>query len=291
MTFLFRISRFWADSSYTYNNISQSSLANDKRDPTENKERVVAAPQSWNATPISRCHATCLYSLTLVLAVAVTLMLIAETTTTTRIADCGYRSMGSYETGFHTEIQTDRNTLALKRVKFHGGIVYDENGTATITPPPPGKPDYFGLPGRETDHHWNMDLKDRFLKVDPKDWPPGAVELEEQDLVNGTIRLETNILHTLHCLNYIRKALSPEYYGGEVPEPLHSNGPKPLSLHLRHCLNQVHQLLVCQLDLTPVPRTLRAKQHVRHADVDQWHTCRDFDAMRAWMYPSEEHHT
>ncbi|PQE15533.1 hypothetical protein CJF32_00006918 [Rutstroemia sp. NJR-2017a WRK4] len=261
------MARLRAGGPYGYKNLSQSSLESDEPDKTHGADNGAAKSWDSTSTSISRCHAICLYLLSLVLAVVMTLMLIADTTA----ASCD-SGLGTYETGFHTEIRADKNTLALKRVKFHGGIVYDENGTASITPPPPGTPDFFGPPGRDMDYHWAIRLKDRFLKVDPKDWPSGGVKLLEQDL------------------NYIRKSLSPEYYGQEAVE-YNSTEPKPLSLHLRHCLNQVHQLLVCQLDLTPVPRTLREKPRVRHADVDQWHTCRDFDAMRAWMYPSEEHHT
>ncbi|KIN09131.1 hypothetical protein OIDMADRAFT_48960 [Oidiodendron maius Zn] len=200
-------------------------------------------------------------------------------------------TLGTYETGWKTEIIPDRNTLTLKRVKFYGGILYGENGTVSLSHRP-GEPDYFGPPGVETDHAWSLILRDRFIKIEPQYFPPEAAQLSDQDLVNGTWRLETSGLHVLHCLNYVRQSLSPEHYaqckdlpGLADPRILTHSG------HLRHCLEQIRQHLMCQLDMTPTPRTWRPNVHIHHADTDQWHVCRNFDAMRIWMYPLAEHHT
>ncbi|RDW68646.1 hypothetical protein BP5796_09303 [Coleophoma crateriformis] len=173
-----RLARFRIALPYAYQNISQSG----SRDCDSDKIEDSAVFHDSNG--ISRCHAICLYTLSAVLAVALALTLIGETT---RPED---GTFGSYERGFDTEIRPDRNTLALRKVKFYGGIVYDENGTASITSPPPNVPDYFGPPSHETDHAWNLDLKDRFIAVAPKDWPSEAVKFLDRDLVHGTIRLE-----------------------------------------------------------------------------------------------------
>ncbi|KAF7880293.1 uncharacterized protein EAF02_007139 [Botrytis sinoallii] len=264
---------------HAYLNIPQSNHHESDTEDINTKAAEVDSTTFRNRNGISRFHAIFLYTLSLLLAVALASTMLGKA------ADCD-GPLGSYERGFETEIRPDRNTLALKRVKFYGGFVYDENGTASLTQPP--GPDYFGIPGRETDHYWNLDLKDRFIAVPPKDWPSEAVEFLEKDLVHGTIRLETNGLHSLHCLNYIRMSLSPEWYFGPVRDP---NPQRPLDMHLKHCLMQIHQLLMCQLDMTPIPRTLRPTKHIHHADTDMWHVCRDFSALRNWMYPLEEHHT
>ncbi|RDW64613.1 hypothetical protein BP6252_10264 [Coleophoma cylindrospora] len=314
-----RLARFRFTLPYAYRNISQSS----SHDSDSDSDKIEDAAVFHYSNGISRCHAICLYTLSAVLAVALALTLIGKTTR----PEGG--TLGSYERGFDTEIRPDRNTLALRKVKFYGGIVYDENGTASITPPPPNVPDYFGPPSHETDHAWNLDLKDRFIAVAPKDWPSEAVEFLDRDLVQGTIRLEQVLpnpcetsLYLSWCLhsqdkwatrtalsgkvvfkplhtkkltlnqNYIRKSLSPEYYAAGL-EKVDSNitEPKPFELHLKHCLTQIHQLIMCQLDMTPIPRTVRPTKHIHHADTDMWHVCRDFSAMRSWMYPSAEHHT
>ncbi|XMA12711.1 hypothetical protein WAI453_005502 [Rhynchosporium graminicola] len=205
-------------------------------------------------------------------------------------------SLGSYEAGFATEIRPDAKTLSLHKVKFSGGVIFDENGTASISHTP-GEPDYFGPPSLETEGIWENVLRDRFLKVEAKDWPSEAIQPQEQDLVEGSWRFETSGFHVLHCLNYVRKSLSPEYYTKHKDPP----NPDPKSLthsgHLKHCLEQIRQSLMCQLDMTPTPRTWRPAPAGRkgrgifHADTDQWHVCRNFEAMRTWMSPLQEYHT
>ncbi|KAL2060606.1 hypothetical protein VTL71DRAFT_9247 [Oculimacula yallundae] len=194
----------------------------------------------------------------------------------------------------------DQKTLTLHKVKFSGGIIFDENGTASVSHIP-GDPDYFGPPSLELESIWENLLSERFIKVEPKDWPSEAIPLLEQDLVEGSWRLETSGFHVLHCLNYVRKSLSPEYYTRyrDQPNPdlriLSHSGH--LTLTSEHCLEQIRQNLMCQLDMTPTPRTWRpapAGKHghgIFHADTDQWHVCRNFEAMRTWMYPLREDRT
>ena len=50
------------------------------------------------------------------------------------------------------------NALALKKVKFYGGILVSENGTYSLSHEQ-GTPDYFGPPGSETDHAWGQLVK------------------------------------------------------------------------------------------------------------------------------------
>ncbi|KIM95539.1 hypothetical protein OIDMADRAFT_133847 [Oidiodendron maius Zn] len=210
--------------------------------------------------------------------------------------------LGSYETGFKTEIRPDRNTLTLHKVKFFGGVVFDENGTASVSHKP-GEPEYFGPPGAETENAWEKLLNDRFVKVEPKDWPPEAIQLLKQDMIFKLFadflcyHPRTSGFHVLHCLNYVRKSLSPGYYTHYKDQS--EQDPKSLSHsgHLKHCLEQIRQNLMCHLDMTPTPRTWRpapagTRGHgIFHADTDQWHVCRNYEAMRTWMYPFQEYHT
>ncbi|KAI0608593.1 DUF3328 domain-containing protein [Pyrenophora tritici-repentis] len=210
---------------------------------------------------------------------------------------------GSYETGFRTELRASQNTFTLHRVKFYGGVLHDENGTVSLSHRP-GEPDYFGTPSPDIDLAWTKLISARMIKIEPKDYPEEAVKLSKQDLDPRlehhtdplTYRVEASGLHALHCLNYIRKSFWPEYYKGFKDPPENERDPKNLihSDHLKHCLLQLQQALICQADLTPTPRTWRPapagkKGHgLFHADVDQWHTCRNWEAMREWMHPLQE---
>ncbi|KAF5868417.1 uncharacterized protein Bfra_012327 [Botrytis fragariae] len=229
-----------------YENISRSNHHDSDTEDIETKTAEVGSMNSRSIDSISRFHAICLYTLSLVLAVALAITLLGEA------ADCD-GPLGSYERGFKTEIRPDRNTLALKKVKFYGGFVYDENGTASLTQPP--GPDYFGIPGRETDHHWNLDLKGMFQTT---------IDLLLFHRKTGLRKRLSSLKETL-CMgpyvwskffviyqNYIRMSLSPEWYFGPAADP---DPQRPLEMHLKHCLLQIHQLLKCQLDMTPIPRT------------------------------------
>lgn len=56
------------------------------------------------------------------------------------------------------DLGPDQNTLALRKVKFFGGITYDENGTVSLSHKA-GEPDYFGPPSLELEHAWDQLLK------------------------------------------------------------------------------------------------------------------------------------
>jgi len=57
-------------------------------------------------------------------------------------------------------------------------------------------------------------------------------------------------MHSLHCINAIRKALYPEYYSVHDKHPL---AEALQSIHIDHCLDQLRQTIQCAGDLTPVP--------------------------------------
>lgn len=48
----------------------------------------------------------------------------------------------------------NQNTLALHKVKFYGGVVFDENGTVSLSYEP-GQPDYFGTPSLSVEAAWD----------------------------------------------------------------------------------------------------------------------------------------
>lgn len=65
-----------------------------------------------------------------------------------------------------------------------------------------------------------------------------------------------DVLHSLHCLNSIRKHLDMEYYAGSITLP-----PEYRRIHIDHCVDHLRQALLCHGDLTPVtikplPQTL-----------------------------------
>jgi len=56
-----------------------------------------------------------------------------------------------------------------------------------------------------------------------------------------------------------------------------------LTRYADHCIEALRQSLTCSLDMTPVPRPWIPQAGIYHADIDQWHTCRDYSSVRSWM--------
>ncbi|PPJ52310.1 hypothetical protein CBER1_09242 [Cercospora berteroae] len=116
----------------------------------------------------------------------------------------------TYETGFDTELDSAFPAIHIKKVRFTGGLHYDENGTVLRNSLPGGGPEWVGPPNPATDKLWD-DLG-HIAGV--------ALVGHEADMVRGrTKQLQTgeyitglDVFHQLHCLNKVRKALYPAYY-------------------------------------------------------------------------------
>lgn len=82
-------------------------------------------------------------------------------------------------------------------------------------------------------------------------------------------------MHTLHCLDHIRKAFYPQHY--PVDSEIHG------VLHRDHCLDHLRQTVLCQADLTPIPSRYYKSLGQNYIDSDRPHTCRDFGKIREWV--------
>jgi len=189
---------------------------------------------------------------------------------------------GSYETGFDTDLGPAKPSLGLTKVKFYGGIQVDPNGTYYLTHNP-DEPHYVGESSPEIDDAWErMLLHKRYLGLTPKEAAETDFPIDEKDWIFDLYWVSPNTFHTLHCLNYIRRSLDRAYYTDIEDLPA-----RPFRMthrmHLDHCIESIRQTVQCSLDITPVPRPWIPQAGIYHADIDQWHTCRDFSAVRNWM--------
>lgn len=82
-------------------------------------------------------------------------------------------------------------------------------------------------------------------------------------------------MHTLHCLDHIRKAFYPDHY--PVDNEIHG------VLHRDHCLDHLRQTVLCNADLTPIPSRYYKALGQNYIDSDRPHTCRDFGRIREWV--------
>lgn len=104
------------------------------------------------------------------------------------------------------------------------------------------------------------------------------------------------MFHTLHCLNQVRQMLWPEYYPpANVPyanfiiehkrrsrSEVSSSGDLVDRIP-EHCIDQIRQYIMCTGDLTPIPVIeYDFLGGFGYVNSDVPHTCRNFDAIRAW---------
>jgi len=74
-------------------------------------------------------------------------------------------------------------------------------------------------------------------------------------------------IHDLHCLKYIRKAITVKHTRGNQTFDYH---------HINHCLNGLRQDIMCAADDTPMPAL------AEHIGAGQVRKCRDWNKMTEW---------
>lgn len=94
-----------------------------------------------------------------------------------------------------------------------------------------------------------------------------------------------DMLHSLHCLNAIRKHLDIEYYAESMTLP-----PEYRRMHLDHCVDHLRQAILCHGDLTPVTMTpVMANTSLPYpvtfylGQTERKHTCRNQEAILQWV--------
>ena len=137
------------------------------------------------------------------------------------------------------------------------------------------------------------------LSSEERDSVQKAAPWDLQALEENKVYMEVSVFHNLHCLDLVRRALSPDRYNIHTDFTKHLD-PKWGMVHvcefsciilymtgvdwfLDHCIDQLRQAIQCHSDLTPVPLF-----SVKEADTKMFfthsvsHTCRDFNAVVDW---------
>jgi len=142
---------------------------------------------------------------------------------------------------------------------------------------------YQGEPSPELDQAWH-DLYDEFgLSRIPKD--------QARLLPNKTLPIpgdedhyavSLSVFHQLHCLNTVRKGLSPEYYTDPVAGTLAGVKLEDWPEHLSHCLDGIRQSLMCSADISLVVWQWIESQETASPRMDVIHSCRNYDKIADW---------
>ena len=145
-----------------------------------------------------------------------------------------------------------------------------------------------GPAGPEVDAAWeSLGVNYRSLRVpaelaDASNLAPDQVKINAK--YGGGYPANVEGLHHLHCLNLLRQALhyNFDYYHALGQGPF-QNDDHVLQSHVTHCLDIVRQQLMCSIDTGLLGQIwLYPDAPEAFVDFNTKHTCKNFDAVRAW---------
>ncbi|KAI4179243.1 MAG: hypothetical protein LQ346_007234 [Caloplaca aetnensis] len=94
--------------------------------------------------------------------------------------------------------------------------------------------------------------------------------------------LEVN--HQLHCMNFIRKSLFPDYYSPPSPYASleFSDPPSVIKTHQSHCIEMLRQFVMCHADVGLITHHFVKDYPQPYPDFNTWHQCRNFESVLQW---------
>ncbi|KAK4214178.1 hypothetical protein QBC37DRAFT_482433 [Rhypophila decipiens] len=208
-------------------------------------------------------------------------------------------ALGTFAKGYSTDFITARKLIRVAQTSFTGGPAFDDDGNMFVPHPSPKR--FVGDPAvyPDIDYNWNNLTWGRYVLITKDE--AAATWGDENfaqywDKQRGGYVSGFDMFHTLHCLNNLRKALNPAYYG-TVAEIGHGASPKGHDgsrtrarseeeggfLHQDHCIEQIRQYVMCSGDMTPIPTKYYPGLGRNYVESDVPHTCRNFDLLHDWM--------
>ncbi|KAH7323545.1 hypothetical protein BKA65DRAFT_511013 [Rhexocercosporidium sp. MPI-PUGE-AT-0058] len=144
----------------------------------------------------------------------------------------------------------------------------------------PSETTYVGSPSPAIDAAWKSLLHAQYVALDTKESEQIPAPHRTPIWYNGEHNfMELSVFHNLHCLNEIRLALDHGHEDTDRGDWMHKG-----RAHLDHCVDQIRQALMCHADLTLVPMMpLEGGPEGAVLGNGEMHTCRDFDAIWAWV--------
>ncbi|KAK0625823.1 hypothetical protein B0T14DRAFT_405091, partial [Immersiella caudata] len=178
----------------------------------------------------------------------------------------------SYETGFDTDLEPIRPVIELQKIRFSGGLKFDENGTLYRSIDPTAI-QYVGEPSDGIDKAWADLIHGEGVDLVGKE--AESVVGKTYQKPGGWWLTGVDAFHQLHCINMLRQALRPDYYTKHDPEPYYT-------MHQHHCLDYLRQSIMCSADLTTLRILWSEKKHRILPDFESVHTCRNWDKIHEW---------
>ncbi|SMY25978.1 unnamed protein product [Zymoseptoria tritici ST99CH_1A5] len=186
---------------------------------------------------------------------------------------------------YPTDYPPARAAVEAATIRFSGGAYFDEQGEPYFHYDH-DQTRYFGPPSHKIDRAWDNIIKHRYFLTSDEEareaWGPDYEQYYKwpgQDGIPSGYVAGIDVLHKLHCVNHIRKALNPDYYNMTA-------STKFQRYHIDHCLDIIRQSLECSSDLTLNPTRWwpGLDDGKNFIDSDQVHTCRNFTKVKQWAF-------
>ncbi|XMA20041.1 hypothetical protein WAI453_012832 [Rhynchosporium graminicola] len=182
----------------------------------------------------------------------------------------------TFQEGYSTEWEPAKAAIQLQKLTYNSAFRYNETSKGYYREFDPALPQYIGSPNREIDKAWGELLSGQYLVISEEE----AQKLDDPVAIQGYYLAEVEVMHSLHCLNAIRKAMDKDYYSEHDEHRLPADLQR---IHVEHCFEQLRQNIQCATDLTPVLlRPFGEEPHVNLIGTPQAHTCRNWDVFRKW---------
>lgn len=153
---------------------------------------------------------------------------------------------------------------------------------------------YAGPPTPEIDEAWHDLIFGRYVhftdsEIDWMNSDPGIPQLTPlSPKMTSIIHTDgyyggPDMLHSLHCINGLRKHLDMDYYKDSMDIPAEYR-----RMHIDHCIEQLRQAVMCHADMTPVTlkpvRNSEGRVWALLGETERMHTCRNGEELaRVWQ--------
>jgi hypothetical protein len=186
---------------------------------------------------------------------------------------------------FSTDFKAAQPWIEYEERVFTGKLTYDPIKQHPYRDIDPTQPQYFGKPSPEIEKSWDDLLHNEFTPMTANEAAPFTPDFRPLP-TDGKYHFELDVLHSLHCLNSVRKKLYQYMYQmprTEDNETVSSTDPNDWEhVHMDHCLDQLRQSIQCHGDLTPVLLYWWDGYGTALAQ-GQTHTCRNWENIREWV--------
>ncbi|KAH8589388.1 hypothetical protein B0O99DRAFT_337811 [Bisporella sp. PMI_857] len=122
----------------------------------------------------------------------------------------------TFKDGYLTDWGPAKAAIEIQQVTYTSAFRYNETSQRYYREFDPNLPQYVGVPSPKIDDAWEELLKGQYVVLNETE----AMNLDNPVPIEGMYLAEVEVMHSLHCLNAIRKEINRDYYDKNDRHPL-----------------------------------------------------------------------